>query len=132
MINNILEQNMKKNNYKSKFEQKIADDLIKKKVKVDYETLKLKYVIPESNHIYTPDFILPNGIVVETKGKFDLKDRKKMLLVIEQHPELDIRMLFQRAKNPIRKGSKTSYSDWCDKNNIKWADREIPKSWYSE
>lgn len=123
---------MKKNKFRSKFEAKIADDLIKKKVKVDYETLKLKYVIPESSHTYTPDFQLPNGIVVETKGKFDLNDRKKMLLVIAQHPELDIRMLFQRAKNPIRKGSKTSYSDWCDKNNIKWADREIPKSWYSE
>ena len=99
-------------------------------MKFEYETLEIGYTIPESKHKYTPDFILPNGIIVEAKGKWDYASRKKMLLVIAQNPHLDIRMLFMRASNKIRKGSPTSYADFCEKNNIKWAQGpEVPKEW---
>ena len=29
-------------------------------------------------------------------------------------------MVFQNPNIKINKGSKTSYADYCDKNNIKW------------
>ena len=98
-------------------------------MKVEYETTKIKYVVPESLHTYTADFKLPNGIIVETKGRFVVADRKKHLLIQQQYPNLDIRFVFSNSKTKISKGSKTSYADWCIKNNFKYADKEIPQEW---
>lgn len=76
-----------------------------------------KYEVREIR-TYLPDIVIGDKIF-ELKGRMTLFDRKKMKLVVEQNPDKDITMVFQRD-NPIRKGSKTKYSDWCDKNNIKW------------
>ena len=55
-----------------------------------------------------------------------------MLLVITQHPDLDIRMVFMRPNNRLSKTSKTTYAMWCDKNNVKWANKYIPIEWINE
>lgn len=102
------------------FEDQTAELLTKCKVPFEYETLELTYTIPSSLHKYTPDFILANGIIVECKGVLDLETRKKMKLVIDQNPLLDIRMVFQRPENKLSKASKTTYAGWCTKNKIKW------------
>ena len=121
-----------KHGYRSGFEHKVADQLTEAKIKYQYEKTVIDYIKPETNHTYTIDFTLPNGILVETKGRWVLEDRKKHLLIKSQHPELDIRMVFQNSKGKIRKGSKTTYADFCDKNGITWADKQIPKEWYNE
>ena len=51
---------------------------------------------------------------------------------LKQHPELDIRMVFQSSKTKIRKGSKTTYAMYCDKYDIPWAEKTIPESWFKE
>jgi hypothetical protein len=99
---------------------------------IEYETLKIKYIIPSSEHSYTPDIILPNGIILEVKGRLVKADRDKHLLIKQQHPELDIRFLFQNANNKIRKGSKTTYAQWCDKNDILWCEKIVPDAWIKE
>lgn len=96
-----------------------------------YEKLTIEYEVHETRR-YTPDWQLPNGIVIESKGRFLPTDRKKHLKVKVQHPHLDIRFVFQRSKNPITKGSKTTYADWCDKHGFKWADKDVPDSWINE
>ena len=121
-----------KHGYRSGFEHKVSQQLNEAKVKFEYETTVIDYIKPQTNHTYTIDFTLPNGILVETKGRWVLEDRKKHLLRKEQHPELDIRLVFQNSKGKIRKGSKTTYADFCDKNEIIWADKTIPASWYNE
>lgn len=115
--------------FRSGFEGKIAKQLEEAGLNVEYETTKIKYSVPESKHVYTADFQLPNGIIVETKGKFDPSDRKKHLLIQKQHPDKDIRFVFQNSKNKINKGSKTTYADWCNKHGFIYADKEIPKEW---
>lgn len=115
--------------FRSGLEEKVADELKKSGVKFEYETTKIKYVVPESVHSYTPDFIFPNGLIVETKGRFVAADRKKHLLIKKQHPELDIRFVFQNSNNKISKGSKTSYADWCNKNGFQYSDKRIPDEW---
>ena len=95
-------------------------------VEFEYESTKIEYMKMAT---YTPDFILPNGIIVETKGLWMPEDRTKHLLIREQHPELDVRLCFQNASVKIRKGSKTSYGAWCEKKGIKYCDKIIPKSW---
>ena len=127
-----LRANAIKHGYRSGFEHKVSDQLKESKIKFEYETTVIDYIKPETNHTYTIDFTLPNGILVETKGRWVLEDRKKHLLIKKQHPELDIRLVFQNSKGKIRKGSKTTYADFCDKNEIIWADKTIPTSWYNE
>ena len=122
----------KKYGFKSGLEENISKQIESKGIAVEYESEKVAYVIPASEHTYNPDFKLPNGIRVETKGRFVLADRKKHLLVKEQNPNLDIRFVFSNSKNKINKKSKTTYGDWCDKHGFKYADKEIPDSWFSE
>ncbi len=122
----------KKNGFKSGLEDSVSQQIAERGIKVEYETEEVKYIIPASPHTYHPDFKLPNGIRVETKGRFVLADRKKHLLVKEQNPQLDIRFVFTNSKNKINKKSKTTYADWCDKNGFKYADKVIPDEWFSE
>ena len=125
-----VRKNAIKHGYRSGFEHKVADQLSENKIDFEYEKTIINYIKPETKHTYTIDFTLPNGILVETKGRWVIEDRKKHLLIKKQHPELDIRLVFQNAKTKIRKGSKTTYEDWCDKNGIIWAEKNIPKSWF--
>ena len=120
-----------KNGYRSGLEEKIAKQLEEAGVPFDYEKLKVSYELEETRK-YTVDFQLPNGIIVETKGLFKTEDRKKHLLIQKQRPELDIRFVFSNARAKLYKGSKTTYSDWCDKYGFKWADKTIPTEWIQE
>ena len=117
--------------FRSGLEVKVATKLKESGVEFEYETLKIKYRVDEIR-TYTPDFVFPNGLIVETKGYFDSNDRKKHLLIKAQFPELDIRFVFQNSATKIRKGSKTSYGDWCQKNGFIYADKEVPKEWLTE
>ena len=121
-----------KHGYRSGFEHTVSNQLTEAKVQFEYETTVISYIKPETNHTYTIDFTLPNGILIETKGRWVLEDRKKHLLLKKQHPELDIRFVFMNPKGKIRKGSKTTYADFCDKHDITWAEKSIPTEWYTE
>src|SRR3546814_19922388 len=103
-------------------------DLDERGVPYRYEEVKVRYDKPATSHTYTPDLILKNGIIVETKGIFDVDDRRKHELIKAQHPGLDIRFVFSRSKSPIRKGSKTTYADWCAKRGIPFADKQIGRA----
>ena len=120
------------NGYRSGFEFKTAQLLKEKKIPFEYEAKKIRYIVPSAEREYTPDFFLQNGIIIETKGRFTIEDRKKHILIKRQHPELDIRLVFQNAQGKIRKGSKTTYADWSNKNGFKWASKEIPDAWFTE
>lgn len=120
---------VKKKQYRSNWENTIANELIKNKVKILYEEDKLVYTIPTSEHIYTPDFKLSNSAYIEAKGIFDRKDREKILLIKEQHPRIRIYLAFQNARQKISKRSKTTYGDWCTKHGIEWSHGGIKKEW---
>ena len=117
--------------YRSCLEHAISLYLKKLKHKNDYESIKIEWE-DLTYRTYTPDFILSNGIIIETKGRFLAADRKKHLCIKKQHPKLDIRFIFTNSKSKLRKGSKTSYGDWCEKYNLLYADRIIPEKWLKE
>lgn len=118
--------------FRSGLEERIAESLTSKGVGFTFEEKVIPYEKPSTKHRYTPDFILENGIIIESKGRFLVADRMKHLLVKQQHPQLDIRFVFSNSKAKISKGSKTSYADWCVKHGYKFADKEIPDSWLKE
>jgi hypothetical protein len=123
-----------KHGYRSGLEETVANYLEDRNVSFEYENKAntIKYVIPAKSHTYLPDFKLPNGIIVETKGRFLLADRKKHEFIKQQHPEIDIRIVFSNSKTRISKASKTTYGMWCEKIGIPYADKEIPQSWLDE
>jgi len=117
--------------YRSGLEEDTAAYLKKKKVKFTYEKEKIKWVDLKVR-TYTPDFVLANGIIIETKGRFISVDRRKHKEIKKQFPELDIRFVFDNSRAKLYKGAKSSYGDWCKKHGFKYADKVIPDEWLEE
>jgi hypothetical protein len=120
-----------KNGYRSGLEDDIAKDLKDRGVEFEYEKLKVRWQLLE-NKTYTPDFKLPNGIIIESKGRFVQADRKKHLIIQDQHPFLDIRFVFSNSKAKLYKGAKSTYGDWCNKHGFLYADKRIPEEWLTQ
>lgn len=121
----------KKYGYRSGLEKTVQQEMQNRGIAVEYETIKIEWEDLRYRK-YTPDFLLPNGIIVETKGLFTPEDRRKHVLVRKQHPELDIRIVFENSKRRISKVSKTTYADWCVNHDILYADKMIPDEWIEE
>ena len=120
-------KNKKETKYRSKLEESIANLLQGLGVSYEYESVKVSYTI---EHNYIPDFVLPNYVHLEAKGYWDPKDRRKVLAVKRDNPDLDLRMVFQAPYNKISKGSKTTYAMWCEKHDIPWTSyHDIPLDW---
>jgi hypothetical protein len=118
--------------FRSGLEERVAEQLDKAGIDYTYEQVKLNYIKPASKHVYTPDFVLSNGIVIETKGRFLLADRQKHILVKKHNPTLDIRLVFSNSNARISKASTTTYAQWCKKNGFQYADKTIPEEWFNE
>lgn len=117
---------------RSGFEERVGDYFKHHNIPVEYEPDKIKYTLPETKHTYTPDWKIRENVYIETKGKFTAEDRKKLLAVKQQHPNVVIYLLFQRAYNKLSPKSKTTYADWAEKNGFEWADyneHEVPEKW---
>ena len=121
-----------KHGFRSGLEEDVAKMLTEAGIPFTYEETKIKYIKPASEHQYTPDFVLDNGIIVETKGRFLIADRKKHILIKRQQPHLDIRFVFSNSKQKLNKGSYTTYAQWCVKNGFMYADKTIPEDWLKE
>lgn len=91
---------------------------------IEYRNLKVKK--------YHPDFELPNGIIIETKGWWKTQDRTKHLCIKSQHPELDIRFVFSNPNAKLNSKSKTTYAMWCEKYGFKYAKGLVPQEWIDE
>ena len=117
--------------YRSGLEKTVAEFLKVNQKRLRYEDLKIEWK-DLRYRTYTPDFVLDNGIVIETKGIFDNEDRRKHIAVREQHPELDIRFVFSNANAKLYKGAKSTYAAWCDKHGFLYSHRTIPLEWLQE
>lgn len=105
---------------RSKLEKEVAKHLRQNKVKFEYEPKDkiVKYHIPVTNHKYTPDFVI-DGVIYETKGYIrTVAERQKYVHIAQQNPDKPLVMVFQNPDLPIRKGSKTTYKAWFEKNGI--------------
>ena len=95
-----------------------------------YEKVKIKWV--SATHTYTPDFVLDNGIIIETKGRFFGSERSKHLAIKRQYPNLDLRFVFSKSNTKLKAGSKSTYGSWCKKHGFLFADETIPIEWMKE
>lgn len=121
----------RKYGYRSGLELRISESLKEQGVPFQYEGMKIEWE-DLAYRTYTPDFILDNGIIIESKGMFTAADRRKHLAIQKQHPELDIRFVFENSRRKLRKGAKSTYAEWCIKYNFRYYDRIIPEDWLKE
>jgi len=110
----------------------VGEQLKALNVSARYESITIGYLPPSKPRRYTPDWVLPNGIIIETKGRFVTADRQKHKAIKEQHPNLDIRFVFSNARQRISKQSATTYARWCDSYGFKYADKTVPPKWTTE
>jgi|TARA_R100001129_G_scaffold19241_1_gene12217 hypothetical protein len=121
----------RKNGYRSGLEDKVAEYLTFHKMKFLYEKVKIEWE-DLAYRTYTPDFILDNGIIIETKGIFTVADRRKHLCIKKQHPHLDIRFVFTNSNRKLQKNAKSTYAQWCIKYDFRYYNRIIPEDWLKE
>ena len=124
----LLKNQKKKQTFRSKFEESIANDLDNQKVKYEYESEKLQYTVERN---YLPDFKLPSGIFIEAKGWFKSADQRKHKLLKAQSPDIEVRFVFQNARGRVQ-GSKLTCIEWCEKNGFLYAEGTVPKEWLHE
>jgi len=125
---------VKDHQYRSNSEFNTAQVLLKNNIDFKYETDPIEYVWIE-NKRYIPDFILPNGIILEVKGRFMLEDRKKHLFIRDQYgKDYDIRFVFDNPNRKLYKGGKMTYGDWCDKHGFLYCKQGegIPQEWFHD
>lgn len=127
---------------RSKFEYTVAVALVEAGVEFGYEERsypwweKLPRAVCKScgekdcqvARSYTPDFFLPNGNIIEAKGRFTSKDRK-IAAAMREIIGSNFKMLFM-TNNWLNKNKKSRYGDWCDARDIEWAvGPKVPKEW---
>lgn len=117
--------------YRSGLEEDLAVHLTNLGVDYTYEEHKIAWLDSKMRK-YTPDFVLGNGIIIETKGRFTAQDRRKHLEIKQQHPHLDIRFVFSNSRSRLYKTARSSYGDWCDRHGFQYADVTIPDDWLNE
>ena len=114
--------------FKSKLEEKVWAVLKKEFLAVKYEPQRFKFIQPEVERTYIPDFKTGrSNIFIEAKGKLDLETRKKMVWFRDSNPTIRIIFLFMNPDNKITKRSKTTYAMWATDNGFEWLD--FRKDW---
>lgn len=120
---------------RSKLEERFESILKDFDVPYEYEVTKIDYIIPESSHTYTVDWTVLNGKLIETKGYLsDHSERRKYVLLKEQHPDLDLRFVFDNP-NKLCGGTKMSHAKWAEKYGFRYCsikDTEQIKQWITE
>jgi hypothetical protein len=118
--------------WRSGLEEQIGGELTAAGIAFTFEQLTIPYTQPVKARRYTPDFLLYNGIIIESKGQFVSADRQKHLLIQEQYPDLDIRFVFSNPNTRIGKKSKTTYGMWSETKGFLYAKGHIPRAWLVE
>jgi hypothetical protein len=138
--------------YRSRLEKKVGAQLAATGVRIEYEELEMKFLVPSRIAKYTTDFpcgdftalatcaggskcVCAGPILLEVKGYFydGARDRQRLVQLKETHPKLDLRIVFQDANKPIYKASKTTYGKWATDHGIPWATGGVvPAKWIEE
>lgn len=115
--------------FRSKFEESIYEAAMRSRKKLVHEPYFIPYIIKGS---YLPDFVMPNGIIIEAKGYLDAASCRKMKAVKATNPDLDVRFVLQNANGKRNKRAKLKNWEWCERHGFPWSEGTIPLSWWKE
>lgn len=117
--------------FKSRFEKTVAEKMFSANLPFEYEVDSFKFVRETT---YTPDWKIAKNVYIETKGYMSPANRGKLLSFKEQHPNVNILILFQDASVKLNKSSTTTYGEWATKHGFTWHDfkKGMPVHWWSK
>lgn len=118
--------------FKSIFEADIAKYLDGKNLPINYEPDTFDYIRKAT---YTPDWKISDTVYVESKGHLTQANRSNLIAFKQQHPEVEIILLFADSRNKLYRGSKTTYAEWAEKHGFRWADwnkHKFPEKWFTD
>jgi hypothetical protein len=59
-----------------------------------------------------------------------MRDSQKLILVKSQHPEIDLRLVFQQENQAISRDDPNTYTEWAEAHGFTWAGKgTIPTEW---
>lgn len=120
-----------KNSFESGIYEEIKARARNHRFYVAYEQDDLHFVLKRRYRTdFTIEFESGHKRYIETKGFLRSGDITKMLAVRQQHPDLDIRIVFQKDNVVI--GSRKRYSEWATRVGYPWAIGHVPEEWYVE
>jgi len=102
--------------YRNNFESDVGEEL----VDWSYEPYQIPYITKRK---YTPDFTKGN-ILVECKGYFRVGDTQKYKAIRDSLYTQELVFVFTNSNKKVRKGSKLTMGEWCDKEGFKWFTKE--------
>lgn len=121
--------------YRSKFERAIAEQLLRAGIAFCYEAVPIQYCGQESCRDYWPDFQVytkdGGDAYLEAKGWLNSEAAVKMVTVRHQHPDKDIRLVFQSGGTKVANLKMTSLK-WANRIGFPAAEKEIPADWLAE
>ena len=139
--------------FRSIFERRVADYFKEEGIKWKYEEIKFAYYQQQTwkmtcpncgatspvlkKRTYTPDFILPNGTLIEVKGRLTSTERSKLISIQEYHPELDLKLVMENDRQTGLKRYPMN-SDWLSAHGFDFtfvgrhAIKEMPEHWFED
>ena len=102
--------------YRNNFESDVGDEL----VGWSYEPYHIPYIIKRK---YIPDFTKGN-MLVECKGFFRAGDTQKYKAIRDSLYSQELVFVFTNSNKKVRKGSKLTMGEWCDKEGFRWFTKE--------
>lgn len=121
--------------YRSKFERAIAEQLLGAGIAFRYENVPLQYGDEHACRNYYPDFQVytkdGGEAYLEVKGWLNSEAAVKMITVRHQHPDKDIRLVFQSGGTRVAKLKMTSLK-WANRVGFPAAEKAIPADWLAE
>jgi len=94
----------------SAIDEKLTNDFL-------YEPFRLPYV---THRKYVPDFVHEEkAILIEAKGYFRVGDTQKYTAIRDSMPEWELVFILSNPLQKVRKGSKLTMGQWCEKQGFK-------------
>ena len=109
----IKKKNLKNSKYRSSLEAKFASNNSGRGYL--YEPFSLPYIMKRS---YKPDFVI-DDVMIECKGFFRPGDTLKYKSIRDSIPEYELVFVLSDPNKKVRKGSKMTMGQWCEKEGIK-------------
>ena len=104
----------KKSKFRSGLESALYDQLNKE---WKYEPYRLPYIISKK---YLPDFVHEGKqVLIEAKGYFRVGDTQKYTAIRDSMPDWELIFVLSDPNKKVRKGSKMTMGQWCDKEGFK-------------
>lgn len=109
----------------SKYRSGLEERFHKKAPMFDFEPFKVPYVTRRN---YIPDFVyqtdVGHNVMIECKGFFRVGDTQKYKAIRDCNKFDELIFVFTNGNKKLRKGSKMTLGQWCEKEGFKWFTEE--------